>query len=151
MGRRKARPSPYTPPIVKEEDVLLYKSASEAEAIKKETDFTPEQQKRLDKMSAKEEAKKDRYAKKLTTRADVMGMIALWQDSILLPMASRLDQVEKYIEYLETPLYKKLYIGLMRMGARIKGFAGRIKIVKLKRGDGDGGEASRDGEPGTEG
>ena len=151
MGRRKARPSPYTPPTVKEEDVLLYKSASEADAIKKEMDFTPEQQKRLDKMGAKEEEKKDRYAKKLATRADVMGMIALWQDSILLPMASRLDWVEKYVEYLETPFYKKLYIGLVRMGARIKGFVGRIKLVKLKGDDGDGGEASRDGEPGTEG
>jgi len=130
---------------------LLYKSASEADAIKKEMDFTPEQQKRLDKMGAKEEEKKDRYAKKLATRADVMGMIALWQDSILLPMASRLDQVEKYIEYLETPFYKKWHIGLVRVWTRIKGFAGRIKLVKLKRGDGDEGEASRDGEPGTEG
>ena len=172
MVRRYKPRSPYTPPVVRDEDVLLYKNASAAEEMKKTLDLTPEQEKRLAKMEQREEDKQDRWAKKLATRADVVGMMSLWQERFLLPLASRLDAVEAYVRFLELPFYKKWWVRVLRLWVRVRSayYVVRfrfvsgiskivglfrsikgIRFVKLKGGDGDGREASSDGEPSTEG
>ena len=162
MSRRRAR-SPYTPPVIREEDVLLYKSSKEADSIKKDLDLSPEQEKRLSKMEALESEKQDRWAKKVTTRADVIAILSMYIERHLLPMAHRLDMVEKYIEYLELPIHKKTYVKLVRLGKRIHSLyitlkyhlgrpiraVRRIRFVKLKKGGDDGPERGTEDSTGA--
>lgn len=162
MGRRKARPSPYTPPVVKEEDVLLYKDAKAAEALKKEMNFTPEQEKRLKKMEEAEADKQRKYAMKLTNRADVIAILGMYVEQNILPFGARLDTVEMYIRFLELPFYRRWWVKTVRLWKRITGFVmknalrdfvSRIKFVKTKGGDGGGPEGrEQEGarEPGAE-
>jgi len=52
------------------------------------------------------------FAGKLTTRQDVVAMIAMWQDRQLLPLAARLDSVERWIEFQERPFWRRWRVKL---------------------------------------
>ena len=153
MGKRRAQPSPYTPPIVKPEDVLLYKTANESESIRKDMNLTPEQERRLAKMEEAEQDKQRKYAMKLTTRADVIAILSMYIERNILPYGARLDLMEAYIKFLELPFYMRWWINTVRLWKRtqgaVMGFARRIKFVKIPKGGKDVG--SGEAETGTGG
>jgi len=85
------------------------------------------------------------FAGKLTTRQDVVAMIAMWQDRQLLPLAARLDSVERWIEFQGEAFLAALAreaggaVGATATLARLEGrpvLPGRVKHAARELGRG---------------
>ena len=71
---------------------------------------------RIEKQREKEEARKKRFQHTMTTRKDVMGIIDLYNQHKIIPLAARLDEMEKVVAYMALPLWRRLWLRLKRGG-----------------------------------
>ena len=54
---------------------------------------------------------------KVTTRKDVMGIIDLYNQHKIIPLAARLDEIrEKVVAYMALPLWRRRWLRLKRLG-----------------------------------
>ena len=63
-----------------------------------------------------EEARKKRFQHTMTTRKDVMGIIDLYNQHKIIPLAARFDEMEKVVAYMALPLWRRLWLRLKRLG-----------------------------------
>ena len=97
------RAQSYHAPVVKAEDTMVYRSDQEYNEYIESAD--PDTTRRLEALKEKQDHGKDKWLKKLMTRADVFNMMSMWQTQYLIPMAQRVDHLEAYIDFLEKPFY----------------------------------------------
>ena len=95
-----------TPKTVKAVDGMLYGKSEES--LQEFLDVADQDAvKRLERISKQDEEDKAKWLRKQTTRADVFNAMSIWQTRYLMPMAARLDAVERYLDYLEKPFYER--------------------------------------------
>ena len=66
-----------------------------------------------------EKNRRRRYAGKLTTRQDVMGIVELYNREKILPLALRLDMAEGALRYLTAPMWQRRWWDLKRWGGQV--------------------------------
>ena len=99
----------------------------------------------LDQMSRAQRARFERtvenmhqdqklFASKLTTRQDVVAMIAMWQDRQVLPLAARLDSLERWIEFQQLPFWRRWRVALAVRWALLLGWleSKGVRFVKME-------------------
>ena len=74
------------------------------------------EKRRIEKQREKEEARKKRFQHTMTTRKDVMGIIDLYNQHKIIPLAARLDEMEKVVAYMALPLWRRRWLRLKRLG-----------------------------------
>ena len=74
------------------------------------------EKRRIEKQREKEEARRKRFQHMMTTRKDVMGIIDLYNQHKIIPLAARLDEMEKVVTYMALPLWRRLWLRLKRLG-----------------------------------
>ena len=74
------------------------------------------EKRRIEKQREKEEERKKRFVNKVTTRKDVMGIIDLYNQHKIIPLAARLDETDKVVAYMALPLWRRLWLRLKRFG-----------------------------------
>ena len=74
------------------------------------------EKRRIEKQREKEGERKNRFVNKVTTRKDVMGIIDLYNQHKIIPLAARLDEMEKVVAYMALPLWRRLWLRVKRLG-----------------------------------
>ena len=74
------------------------------------------EKRRIEKQREKEEARRKRFQHMMTTRKDVMGIIDLYNQHKIIPLAARLDEMEKVVTYMALPLWRRRWLRLKRLG-----------------------------------
>ena len=74
------------------------------------------EKRRIEKQREKEEARRKRFQHTMTTRKDVMGIIDLYNQHKIIPLAARLDEMEKVVAYMALPLWRRRWLRLKRLG-----------------------------------
>ena len=106
-----------TPKKHRIEDVMAYKGDEALAEFAKDAD--PEAIRRIERIQEKDDEAKKRWLSKMMTRADTFAALEQYVQLAIVPMANRLDHVETYIEYLEKPLWERIWIRYSVMGVEI--------------------------------
>ena len=65
----------------------------------------------------------------MTTRKDVMGIIDLYNQHKIIPLAARLDEMEKVVAYMALPLWRRRWLRLKRLGDGVLAWLERRGIM----------------------
>ena len=121
-------------------EALAVKTEAERNEILATLTLSRVERRKLDKAIAEAHGDKMRYANKVTTRADVVNIMALYIERNILPFGQRMDAIERYIRFLELPFYKRWWVRLSSLIDRfIRWLDVRfgIKLVSMEETDED--------------
>jgi len=93
------------------------------------------------------------YANQMTTRADVIQILALYIEQNLVPMARRLDELEARENYRTKPWHRKFRVRLVVWWERFEEWldARGIRLLTMEKHDAEDQDHDGDGARGVEG
>ena len=106
-------------PTTKEEwEILAHRwpRLPEHERERLEASMNRAQRKAFERTVAKLNDGQNHFASKVTTRQDVVTIVGLFWERNALPMAARLDAVERWITYRELPWWRRARLTLLAWG-----------------------------------
>jgi len=96
--------------------------------------MTRAQKKRFERTVAEVQLGEKHFASKLTTRQDVVNILAMYVERNVMPLAARMDEVEAWMRYCQLPWHRKLRVVLaVRWELFVRFLATKgIRIVRLE-------------------
>ena len=118
------------PPLTAAERRMLVHGTDEARAHFMDG-RSRQERRRLEREAGKEQDREKQFANKLTTRADVIRILELYNGRKILPLAHRLDEAERY---LFAPWWTRLWARQVARWHRLVGWLD-TKGIRVRRTD----------------